>query len=118
MMRKSKTITIGDREITVRELTVEQVDKLLGDFNQKRSPHPVELLLNASLPVEVVEQATGMTGNELAGDLTPSELDAIWKAVAEVNDFLSNLLIRLGGIEVGKALTESTENSCAPASAS
>lgn len=97
-MRKNKTITVGEKEITVNELTSAQVDKLLATFNANRVVHPTELLLDSVIPVEAVSLSTGMTAEELGGadcELTPSELDEIWRDVAEVNGFLSRLLERL-----------------------
>ncbi|KJS02239.1 MAG: hypothetical protein VR65_06235 [Desulfobulbaceae bacterium BRH_c16a] len=97
-MRKQKVIKIGDQEITVNELTSAQIDELLSTFNGDRAVHPTELLLDSVIPVEAVTLSTGIAGAKLGGkecENTPTELDEIWKAVAEVNDFLSRLLERL-----------------------
>lgn len=114
-MRKQKVITIGDREITINELTAAQIDGMLSSFNESRPVHPTELLLDAVIPVEAVTLSTGMTGPELGGsecNYAPSELDEIWRAVAEVNSFLSRLMERLA--KEGHAVL-SAKNSVEPA---
>ena len=93
-MRKEETVFIAEKEITVRELTVAQVDKVLSDFDQNRPVTKAEILINSVVPIEVVSASTGLTKEELNGDLTPSELNVIWEAVARVNDFLSGALLR------------------------
>lgn len=114
-MRKNKTIKINNRDINVEELTASQIYGMLSNLNEKRAVHPTELLLDAVIPVEAVVLATGMTTAELGGndcDYTPSELDEIWQAVAEVNDFLCRLMVKLAG--AGHALL-SGKNSAEPA---
>ena len=94
-MRKTKEMRIGERTITVNELTVAQVAELFDGFTADRVVHKAELLVNSAVPIEAVLLATGMTAEQLAGDIYPSELAEIWQAVEEVNDFLSQLLGRM-----------------------
>jgi hypothetical protein len=53
------------------------------------------LLVASHLPIEAISAATGLTSDELNGELVPSELDDIWRAVEEVNGFLSSMMLRL-----------------------
>lgn len=94
-MRKSKVIKIDDREITVKELTVSQVSALMEGSAEKTTATTGELLVGSPIPIEAVSLATGLSVDELNGEMTPSELAEIWEAVAEVNDFLSSMMKRL-----------------------
>lgn len=93
-MKKSKTIKLDDREITVTELTPTQVDDLVRGFNAERSANMVELLMDSPISTEAVTLSTGMSLEEMMA-MTPTELHAVWGAVAEVNDFLSRMLDRM-----------------------
>jgi len=100
-MRKSKVIKIDDREVTIKELTVRQVDECIESLRPERKPLAIELLLDPVIPAEIVVMSTDFSMDQLAGDMSPSELKEIWDAVAEVNDFLSAMLARMaaaGGI--------------------
>ena len=101
-MRKTREVQVGDRKITINELTVAQVDALFSGFDAERPAHTAELLMESTLPIEAVQMATGMTAEQLSGDICPSELAEIWQAVAEVNDFLSRLLDRMA--QAGKEI--------------
>ncbi|MBU1567435.1 MAG: hypothetical protein KJ630_17650 [Proteobacteria bacterium] len=94
-MRNKKAININGQDITVRELTMEEVDELLAAVKETRVLYPAEVMLDPEIPQEAVMMATGMTADQLTGDITPSELAEIWGAVAEVNGFLSKLMARL-----------------------
>lgn len=94
-MRKSKVIKIDDREITVKELTVTEVTALLDGTEKKTTATTAELLIGSPIPIEAVSVATGISVDELNGEMAPSELAEIWEAVAEVNVFLSETLKRL-----------------------
>ena len=94
-MRKTKEVQIGERKITVNELTVAQVDALFNGFTAERPVHKAELLMDSAVPIEAVLLATGLTSEQLAEEIYPSELAEIWQAVEEVNGFLSNLLGRM-----------------------
>lgn len=97
-MRKSKTIRIDDREITVKELTASQVEALMDGSSDKRRASVAELLMASHIPIEAVCAATGISADELNGEMAPSELAIIWEAVAEVNGFLSAMMQRLMGV--------------------
>lgn len=94
-MRKSKVIKIDDREITVNELTVAQVTALMEGAGKKTSATTAELLMPNPIPIEAVSVSTGISVDDLNGTMTPSELAMVWEAVAEVNDFLSQMMQRL-----------------------
>ena len=99
-MRKKKTITIGERQVDVNELTVAQVDALLNPVggSAAREMSAAELLVDSVVPIEAVCASTGLSADEINATLAPSEAAALWAAVAEVNDFLSRMLERFAKV--------------------
>lgn len=94
-MRNNEIINVNDKEITVKELTVTQIDNVFGSFDINRQAARSEMLLDSLIPIEVVSEATGLKDEELNGNFTPSELNQIWEAVAKANPFLCQMLSRL-----------------------
>jgi hypothetical protein len=92
-MRRSKAIQFNGKEVEVSELTVTQVDSLLADSDSHVTT--VEMLLNPNIPISAVVAATGISSNELNGDIAPSELQKLWEAVEEINPFLLQMYTRL-----------------------
>lgn len=98
MLKKSETIQTDDGStINIRELTVMDMDEVLGKIDDKRPPHWAEILFETQTPVEIVTASTGITGENMK-KYTPTELHAIWEGVERVNDFLSRGLGRLQGL--------------------
>lgn len=80
-MRKSKTIKIDDREITVKELRVKDVRQLLE--MSEANEDDVMVLIDKFLPV-----VTDIKSEDMEA-MAPSELKILWDAFKEVNaDFL------------------------------
>jgi hypothetical protein len=80
-MRKSKTIKIDDKEITVKELKVKDIRKLL-DMPEAEKDDTMELV-EKFLPV-----VTDIKLSDL-DEMAPSELKVLWETFKEVNaDFL------------------------------
>ena len=107
-MHKSKTFTIGKQEITARDLTPREVDQLLGDTVKGTTGTSMGILMESNLPTEAVAMSTGLEEKVLLdGEFSLEELAEIWKAVEEVNSFLSLRLAAISklGLEsiVGKA---------------
>jgi len=94
-MRKKKTLKVGEQELVVKELTVAQVEELLKGIDENRPAYMAELLMDSALTIEAVSLASGLSAEALNGDYTPNELQEIWGAAAEVNDFLSRMLARM-----------------------
>lgn len=95
-MKKTKTIKIGEQSITATELTAAQVKELLfGEPQPDRPLYVAESLINSPVPIEVVAASTGLDVELLEGDMPPSDLAEIWKAVEVVNGFLFSLCERL-----------------------
>ncbi len=92
-MRKTKTIKIDSKEITVKELRVKDIRRILesgqrleADFSQM----PEILKMVTDLPFEELEE------------FAPSELKIIWEAFREVNSDFLDLVARSGITEVLK----------------
>ena len=110
-------VQLKGQAVTVRQLTVREVNEYLE--GKAEPPTMAELLLNRPLPEKAVRLATGLTSEELNGDVLPSELVALWDEVEEVNPFLADLSRRLmtAGRELVEAARSSAEGSSAAAPA-
>lgn len=95
-MRKEKTITVGDNEITVRELTVDQVTNVMDGLEGAKTS-VFDLLLPDRLPAVAVCAATDLTLPKLK-KMVPSDLVQIWDAVEEVNPFFVGMVERLASL--------------------
>jgi hypothetical protein len=85
-MRKTKTIKIDDREITIRELKVKDIRKIINQAETDDFQRQIE---------ELLPLATDLALEDM-NDMAPSELKLLWEAFREVNsDFLA-LAGRLG----------------------
>lgn len=87
-MRKSKTIKIDDREITIKELRVKDVRQLLEMSDA--SEDDVMKLLDRFLPV-----VTDLKSSDL-DEMAPSELKLLWETFKEVNADFLEMTGRLG----------------------
>ncbi len=90
-MRKSKIITWNQQELTVKELTVSEIATVMASTV---APTGADLVFFDRLPVQVVTLATGLERSAIEA-AAPSALDALWRAVEEVNPFFVRLLDRL-----------------------
>jgi len=107
-MRKIKVLVVGEREITVSELMPGQIDQLMSMKADDQVAPSLGTLLASDLNADAVVLSTGIKGADLLNDFTLEELADIWKAVAEVNDFL---LLRLGtALKTALALVDQTKS--------
>lgn len=90
---------LGNRMITVRKMTVREVEDFLDDQTHY-PPTTAELLLERSLPERAVRQVTGLSTEDLNGDVDPDELDGLWQAVEDENHFLSRMYAKLTKVAV------------------
>ncbi len=92
-MKKSKTITFRDKEITAHELTVHQVQTLLEKIEARTTEgfgHDFVLsaLMDRDLPAEALSMAIPVLTAAEWQDAAPSELTALYDAAEELNPFL------------------------------
>lgn len=99
-MRQSKIIKVGDREITVKEISPSMAIALF-------KPEPGQGLTMAAVDA-LCREGCGLSVEELS-KLYGSELAKIWEAFRELNDFffkiaasfgLENMLAKIGAIFV------------------
>lgn len=105
-MHKSKTITVGEKKITAKDLSPLQIDELLGLDGQERPGAKLGILMGSNLSLDAVSMSTGIQADELLGEFSFEELAEIWSAVAEVNDFLLGRMDL--AIKSGLAMLEET----------
>jgi len=91
-MRKTKTIKIDGKEITVKELRVKDIRSMLADSEKIKGTGDVIKLLPAAVnltPAEIEEYA-------------PSELKIIYDAFKEVNEVFFGLAAKSGMLGILK----------------
>lgn len=86
-MRKTKTIKIDDREITVRELRVKDIRMVMEKAGDLAAGF-------ANLP-EILPLASDISVSDLE-EMAPSELETVWGAFKEVNSVFFNLAVKSG----------------------
>jgi len=97
-MRKEKIITLGDKSLTARELTVKQITQITEAFDgdgQKVSN--IDMLFPDRLPSVALEMSLGLTGKQLS-EYSPSEIELMLDAVEAVNPTFASLMQRLARI--------------------
>ena len=99
-MQRTKKITIDDREITIKELSVAQVKELLDDEEASGEINIIGLLFPDSLPAAAITKSTGISEQKLENDFMPSELKQIIDGVESLNPFFVNMITRL--TKIGK----------------
>ena len=107
----SNKIKWMEREVEVKTLTVRQVKELADDLAQLKI-NVVDLLLDDAVPAVAVEMATGITIEEMSGDIDPVELRKLWDAVRKKNPFFARMMDRLA--EAGKQQPVKPEPSSVP----
>jgi hypothetical protein len=96
-MKQSKIIQFNGQDVTVKELTVEEIDRI---FNSGAVPDILDLVFPDSVPVIAVEAASGLN-REVLHPFAPSMLAPLWEAVEAVNPFFVAALNRLSGLGKG-----------------
>ncbi len=89
-MRKSKVIKWQDKEVTVKELTVAEMESVMDEYR----PTPLDIILNRDAPAEAVTISTGVELDAMR-ECTPSALEPLFGAVEELNPSLVALMGQL-----------------------
>ena len=99
-MRNSKIIKIGEKEITVRELSVREIDGLFTGYRTADyKDHTLDLLMDKGVTFSLVLLTTGLAEDELlADDPTPRELEPLYDQVLALNPSLAALVKKVGTI--------------------
>ena len=107
MARKTQAVTINDKEIIVKELSVRQV---LGLFESDAGTTGPTLPALLGKFQELLPIATGMSVEELS-DMTPSELLVVYNVFKEVNSVFFGLMANLGITQILAEIKASTVQS-------
>jgi hypothetical protein len=99
-VRNSKIIKIGAKEVTVRELTVREIDGIFAGYREaKGATHALDLLIDKGVTFDLVLLTTGLQEEELLeDDVTPRELEPLYDVVLELNPSLAALVKKVGTI--------------------
>lgn len=85
----NKVLVIGELRVTVRELTVGEVRVMFKRMAEMQNPDPVDETLLEEISLVDLKLMTDLPDN-LADDLTPSQLRQIYETCREVNpDFFA-----------------------------
>ena len=95
-MRKTKIIKINDREITVKELTVSQIIKIM-DSSDDPDINDIDMLFPDRLPSSALVMSLGMKIEALT-KYAPSEIESMLDAVEEINPTFAGLIQRLANV--------------------
>lgn len=101
-MQRTKTITIGDRDVSVKELTVAQVRGLMDNLEKDTEIHTIDMLFPDGLPALAISESTGISIKKLEEDFAPSELKQIIAGVENLNPFFANMISRM--TKIGAAI--------------
>ncbi len=112
-MQRSKTVTVGERDITVKELTVSQIRDLMDNLEKDTETYTIDMLFPDSVPAIAVSESTGIPIKKLEADFTPSELKQIIEGVENLNPFFTNMISRIA--KIGEAVL--TEKASMPSAA-
>jgi len=96
------TITIGDRDITIKQLNVLEIRNIMDNMD-KEDRSIIDLLFPDSIPAYVVSESTGISISKLESDFLPSELKMIIEKVENQNPFFVNMLTRL--LKLGREMS-------------
>jgi hypothetical protein len=92
-MKKSKIIQFDGKEVTAKELTVEEIADCM-DAVAAGKADSLDLLFDGRLPSEAVVRAAGIERLELHKH-SPSALEQLWNAVEETNPFFLGMVKRM-----------------------
>ena len=93
----AREITFMGRAVVVRQLTAKETAEFFDTIGDIK-PNIADILMNRVLPCSVVCTATGLTTEDLTGDVCPSDLLELWEAVEQVNPFFLQALERLSAL--------------------
>ena len=95
--------TIAGKIIEFKELSVGEVDELLGDFEKATAQplHMCDLMFPNRMPFSIVCRVTGQE-ESFFDDLMPTDYAAVLEAAEEVNPHLMATVKRLA--EIGRTL--------------
>jgi hypothetical protein len=103
-MPLKEVVKIGEKEVTVQELTVREIYD--ADVSPPKDKSLIPLYMALGLDYPLVLAATGMPPEELIG-IYPSDLDRITEAFRKANPFLEKPMVKEGREHQAKMLVNS-----------
>lgn len=95
-MRASKQIKFAGKELTVKELTVSQVQQVMAEMeNGSYEGHILDALMDRPFPANALFLALDMKADDFDLDVGPSMLDGLYEAVIDVNPSCAAMMERL-----------------------
>lgn len=91
-MKDTTTTKFDGQEITINELTTAQI-RTIFDQIEKQEPQLLDDLINESVPVLAIVEASGISMGKLE-ESKPSEVSKLAREVAAVNPFLADMIKR------------------------
>jgi len=118
-MKKSTTCEVNGTTYTISELTVGEIDAVIGAINPEGPLHRTYNIMDYDLTPEFVGTAAGIDASAHAA-LTPEELDILVSKVEEVNArFLDRVLAKDKKVRAAmQPATDAAEPSMNPAAPS
>lgn len=92
------------KKIEARELTIAEVRQVFDSMEKRTDLHTVEILFPNEIPVTALCLSTGLSSEELDGDIPPSEIKRLIEEVKDRNPFFLSGLRALA--QAGAALLD------------
>lgn len=96
-MRLIDNFLFNDKDLTVKELTMEELATVLDEM--ANTVDGLDLMFDGRLPSQAVVESSGLDRDKLH-KLTPSLLAKLWDKVEGVNPFFLKRVQKILGVEV------------------
>lgn len=95
-------LTVNGKDLVARELTLQELERVLQSLVADTVPHPLELECpDEPIPALALEVSVGVPLDELM-ELLPSQVPELFRMVREVNPSLARRMIGLA--EIGRKI--------------
>ncbi len=95
-MRDAKQIELAGKELTVRELNVEEVSRVMKQLEDGTySGHILDALVDRDFPANALFMALDMKEDEFDLNIPPSQLTELYDAVIDLNPSCAAMMVRL-----------------------
>jgi hypothetical protein len=88
-----KPYTFAGEQITIQELTVSQVRRIMTDLENEPAGQLIDDLLDTKIPVAAISLSTGLNIEDLEKH-QPSKIDELAKEVEQANPFFVGMIQR------------------------
>lgn len=88
-----KSYTFAGEQITIQELTVSQVRRIMTDLENEPAGQLIDDLLDTKIPVVAISLSTGLNIEDLEKH-QPSKIDELAKEVEQANPFFVGMIQR------------------------